>query len=146
MEWRDAVLPRAGDLQSPSVASATTADGGCKPPARASQLSTFNPQPAPWWQEWLWPCPQAWAALAAVWVLLLAVNFSNRDRSAPSTASAKTLPVMPYAWREQEKLLAELFPPEPAVPPPTRTHSPPALPAAPRSELRHMRSREGEIA
>lgn len=141
-EWRDEVLARAGDLQSPSLASTAVADGGCKPPARTSHLSTFNSQI----REWLWPCPQAWAALAAVWVLLLAVNFADRDRSAPSTASAKALPVMPYAYREQQKLLAELFPPEPISPPRPRVQPAPAPPSAPRTDLRPATRREEELA
>ena len=141
-EWRDEVLARAGDLQSPSVAPAMAADGDWKSPARASQLSTFNSQ----LREWLWPCPQAWAALATVWVLLLALNLATRDRSAAKPASAKALPVMPYAWREQQKLLAELFPPEPAAPPRPRVPPAPVPPAAPRSELRPNARREEDIA
>ncbi len=125
--WRDEVLARAAAFQSPSP---------------LSQLSTFNSQ----LRSWLWPCPQAWAALAAVWVLLLAVNFSTRDRSAPNTVSANALPVMPYAWREQQKLLAELFPPEPLAPPRRRVQPVPALSPAPRSELRLIARREEEIA
>jgi hypothetical protein len=126
-EWRDDILPRADDLQSPSS---------------ISQLSTFNSQ----LRSWLWPCPQAWAALAAIWVLLLAVNFSTRDRSATNTTSANALPVMPYAWREQQKLLAELFPPEPIAPPRPRVEPAPVVPSAPRSELRPDARREEEIA
>lgn len=128
--WRDAVLARAGDLQSP--------------PSSNSQLSTFISQ----LQSWLWPCPQAWAALAAVWVLLLAVNFTDDSKPARSTPSAtKSAPAdMHYVWREQQKLLAELFPPEPAAPPQPRTQPPPALPAAPRSELSPSRRREEEVA
>jgi len=141
-EWRDEILPRAGDLQSPSLASAMASDGDCKSPARASQPSTLNPQ----LRDLLWPCPQAWAGLAAVWVLLLALNLATRDRSAPNTASASALPVMPYAWREQQKLLAELFPPEPVAPPRPRAQPAPVLPPTPRSELRPAVRREEEIA
>lgn len=122
--WRDEIL-------SPSPA-----------PSPISHLSTFNSQ----LREWLWPCPQAWAALAAVWVLLLALNFSTRDHSAPNTASENALSVMPYAWREQQKLLAELFPPEPAAPPRPRVQPQPAFPVAPRSELRPTARREEELA
>ena len=126
--WRDEILARAGDLQSPSA---------------TSQLSTFNSQ----LREWLWPCPQAWAALAAVWVLLLAVNFTDDSKPARSAqAAVKVSPAeLRYVWREQQRLLAELFPPEPIAPPP-RTQPPPALPAAPRSEFRFMRGRTEEIA
>ncbi|PYK58897.1 MAG: hypothetical protein DME21_14645, partial [Verrucomicrobia bacterium] len=43
-------------------------------------------QPASWWRALLWPCPQAWAGLAAVWVLILALNSVTREpaRSARS--------------------------------------------------------------
>jgi hypothetical protein len=147
-EWRAEILTRAGDLQSPSLASTTVADGDCKSPARASASSPISssPSPAPWWREWLWPCPQAWAALAAVWVLLIALNFSTRDRSAANTVSAKALPLMPYAWREQQKLLAELFPPEPLAPPRVRVQPAPVPSPAPRSELRPTAHREEDIA
>ena len=147
-EWRDETLPRAGDLQSPSLASAMAPDGGCKPPAQFSGSSpiSYLPSPAPLWREWLWPCPQAWAALAAVWVLLFALNLATRDQTTPSTASATALPVMPYAWREQQKLLAELFPPEPVAPPRPRAQPAPVLPTAPRSELRPNARREEELA
>ena len=30
------------------------------------------------WRSWLWPAPQAWAALAACWLALLAVNCLDR--------------------------------------------------------------------
>ena len=143
-EWRDAVLPRAGDLQSPNLASAAATDGDYKSPARVFQLSTFNSQ----LRDWLWPCPQAWAGLAAVWVLLLAVHFA--DDSAPArSAHAASRPISPaelhYAWREQQKLLAELFPPEPVSLSRPRVQPVPSLPAPPRSEYRLMRSRTEEI-
>ena len=60
----------------------------------------------------LWPHPQAWAGLAAVWILILAVNFSMRD---PSPVRAeKSSPPSPEAiveLRQQQRLLAELIGP-----------------------------------
>jgi hypothetical protein len=123
-EWRDEILASSPIPQTPDPI----------------------PHPLPWWHEWLWPCPQAWAALAAVWVLLLAVNFATRDQTTPNIRSANALPMMPYAWREQQKLLAELFPPEPAAPPRPRAQPAPVVPSAPRSELRPNARREEEIA
>ena len=113
-------------------------------PAHASQLSTFSLQ----LREWLWPCPQAWAALAAAWVLLLAVNFAGDSKTANSAQmAAKISPEeMRYAWREQQRLLAELFPPEPVEPPRHRAQPAPPLPPGPRSELRLTGRREEEIA
>src|SRR5438876_7981392 len=43
------------------------------------QPSTFNSQPTSWWRELLWPCPQAWACLAAMWVLVLLLDLASRD-------------------------------------------------------------------
>jgi hypothetical protein len=87
-------------------------------------LSTLNAQLS----TLLWPHPRAWAGLAAVWVLILAVNFSMRD---PSLVRAeKSLPPSPEViveLRQQQRLLAELIGPrdtsdadrpKPLVPPP----------------------------
>ena len=41
--------------------------------------------PAAWtWRDWLWPSPQAWAALAALWLICAAVQFTDP----PATLSA----------------------------------------------------------
>jgi hypothetical protein len=60
--------------------------------------------------ELIWPSRQIWAALAAVWIALFIFNVSQRDTSelvalklSPPSAEA----VM--AWRQQERLLAELI-------------------------------------
>jgi hypothetical protein len=58
----------------------------------------------------LWPHPVAWGGLAAVWLLILAANFSMRDE-APAVAR-KTLPPSPEAvaeLKQQKQLLAELM-------------------------------------
>ena len=58
----------------------------------------------------LWPHPAAWAGLAAVWVVILALNFSMRDKApvlvekAPP-ASQEVL----VELRQQHKLYAELM-------------------------------------
>ena len=48
-----------------------------------------------WWREWLWPCPQAWAGLAAVWMILLGLRLTDLSTSASSTA--QTRPPTPEA-------------------------------------------------
>jgi hypothetical protein len=65
-----------------------------------------------WLAQIFWPSPAAWAGLAAVWLLILAVDFSIRDKTpvaaekfAPQTAEV----VMQL--RQQQRLLAELMGP-----------------------------------
>jgi hypothetical protein len=72
----------------------------------ASFFSTLNQQLS----TLLWPHPRAWAGLAAVWVLILAVDFSMRDTS-PRIAN-KSLPPSPEViveLKKQQLLLAELM-------------------------------------
>jgi len=84
------------------------------------------------WQRLIWPCRRAWAGLAAIWVLLLALNAGMRDSSraslparlAPERAAAQTL-------FQQRRLLAELL--EAAAPPPTERPRPVARPRSQRT-------------
>jgi hypothetical protein len=80
----------------------------------------------------LWPCPQAWAGLAAVW---LVVFIFHRTATEPAQLAARPMvPLTPsvlVALREQRQLLAELI--DASVPPSAE----PPRPSAPRrrSEL-----------
>ena len=61
-------------------------------------------------RDLLWPHPKAWAGLAIIWVLILAVDFSVRDRT-PITAE-KSLPPSPEViaeLKQQQRMLAELI-------------------------------------
>ena len=47
-------------------------------------------EPRGWWRELLWPCPRAWAGLAAAWVVILASQYDGSEvHSAPPVQSAK---------------------------------------------------------
>jgi hypothetical protein len=61
------------------------------------------------WQELIFPCRRIWTGLAAVWILLCVVNFSQRGNS--QTLPAKSSPPMALAttFRDQQKLLSELL-------------------------------------
>jgi len=62
--------------------------------------------------ELIWPCRRTWAALAAVWIALFIFNVSQRDKA--ELAARKLPPPSPeaiMAWRQQERLLAELIGP-----------------------------------
>lgn len=62
------------------------------------------------WQRFFWPHPKAWAALAAVWLLIVGLNLSSRepgtvarvDSEPPSALEAREL-------TKQKMLLAELI-------------------------------------
>src|SRR6185503_16798594 len=61
-EWREEILQASLASVSP----------------HASRLA---PDALPWWREWLWPSPQAWAGLAAVWLVILGLNSTTALRS-----------------------------------------------------------------
>jgi hypothetical protein len=90
-EWRDDILAIARRATSP----------------RPAILDT---QPRLWWRALLEPCPQAWAGLAAVWLVILVVNFSMRDE--PHTIARRSPPPSPeviVALQQQQRLLVELI-------------------------------------
>jgi hypothetical protein len=102
-----------------------------KPSVPASLVASLLGGPNKLWQELVWPARRIWAGLAAVWIGIFAVNFSQRD-PAPVMAAKSSSPQMMLTFRQQERLLAELTGPgEPSVaePPKNKTTAP-----RPRSE------------
>jgi len=64
------------------------------------------------WRELIWPCRGIWMGLAAVWVLIVVFNFSQRDPSERLAQKAPPpSPEMILAFRQQQRLLAELIGP-----------------------------------
>jgi hypothetical protein len=63
-----------------------------------------------WLAKIFWPHPKAWAGLAAVWIFILAVNFSMRDKS-PMVAErvSPPSPEMVAELRQQKLLFAQLI-------------------------------------
>jgi len=64
----------------------------------------------PWWRESLWPSPQAWAGLAATWVVLAGVSFAMRE-PASVAATHQVRPPSPelrLVLQQQKQMLAEL--------------------------------------
>jgi hypothetical protein len=95
-DWRREILTAARAAQAPVHASRMT---------HHSWLSTVHHQLS----ALLWPQPKAWAGLAAVWVVIFAVNFSMRD-AAPMMAG-KTAPPSPEVMvelKKQQRMFAEL--------------------------------------
>lgn len=108
-EWRDAILSAAMSAQ-PRTATASAS--------------------VPLWRLLIWTSPRAWAGLAAAWVLMLGLHLAMPSVETSGLKPATTMSAgAAEAWREQQRLLAELFPPE------RRAESPKALPPRRRSEL-----------
>ena len=81
--------------------------------ASGSRPSTLDPRPGPWWRELFWPNPTAWAALAAVWFLIVGLNFVSREAS-PQRLTRHVAPPSPQLrelLKQQERLFAELVGP-----------------------------------
>lgn len=104
-EWRDEIL------------TAARRAGG-------HQLSTRSQQPTSWWREWFWPSPLAWAGVAAVWAVILALNTSTSSDTGAS-AAVRRPPASPAAIemalaqrRELMRSLVDAAPAEAAAPPP----------------------------
>ena len=64
-------------------------------------------------RELFWPAPQAWAALAAVWLVILGAHFATREPSLGEFTRRTTPPSrqMRELLRQQEQLFAELVGP-----------------------------------
>ena len=61
------------------------------------------------WRELILPSRRTWSGLAAVWLLIVAVNVAERDHSsAGKFSSASSAPTM-MSFREQQQLMNELF-------------------------------------
>jgi hypothetical protein len=101
-EWRAEILAAARDPQASRHPLPVTRHQ--KPSWPSSILHSLS--------SLLWPHPKAWAGLAAVWIFILAVNFSMRD-SSPRLAekSAPLSPEMIVELRQQQRLFAELVGP-----------------------------------
>jgi hypothetical protein len=88
---------------------------------------------APWWRVWLWPCPEAWAGLAAAWCVILLMHLASGERQPePSRYAAGPLMSAPIwlALDEEHRLLAGLNSPQ-SVP-----FRPPPMVPRPRSDRR----------
>jgi len=114
-EWREDILRQAARAveRRQSVPMATVS--WCR--TLRSRLAGF-----------LWPAPRAWGVLAAVWVVILGLNFAARD-TAPQRIARQSVPPSAEVrrlLRQQEELFVELVGattksaawPKPAVLPP----------------------------
>ena len=98
-------------------------------------------QPAPdvtGWRSWLWPAPQAWAALAACWLVLLAVNYFDRAPVNAAVAQADAARLL-MALAEKQNALLEL---DVAV---AAQQATPSTPRLPHGASGWLRDEKGEM-
>jgi hypothetical protein len=123
--WREQILSAAREAASARPVPRPIA----RSHAFSGLLSTINDQLS----AFLWPHPAAWAGLAAVWLVILGLDYAAGAtgpllaKGAPSPA-----PQVFMAFQEQQRLLSELIGPGE---PPVAERSDPA-PPRPRSERR----------
>src|SRR5579872_1060049 len=109
-------------------AKALQAAGQSDPIRRLTLATVFSKI----WRELIWPCRRAWAGMAALWLVLWAVNSGMSDApQAAMTARAPSTAEMFQALEEQRRTLAELLPPANSQPAEPRRHN-----TQPRSERR----------
>jgi hypothetical protein len=77
------------------------------PAARRGE--TFIHLPARFWQELVLPCRRLWAGLATVWVLILIVNFAQRDNVNSITGQPAQPESVVMSLQAQQQLLNELL-------------------------------------
>ncbi len=110
-EWREEILRAACSAAPPATEPGP------------SWLSTLSRCLA----AWLWPSPKAWASLAAVWIVIVAVNFLRGSDDPIIAAAPVVAPPRQLldVVREQRRELARLVEsPVPAAADEPRTLSP----------------------
>ena len=92
---------RAAVLAEVRASDTPQSDSGNEPIPPLDWLRTL-------WRELIVPCRPAWAALAAVWIVLLAFNAAQQPERAGGSISRMDVAAMLAGWRDQQRLLAEL--------------------------------------
>ncbi|MGZ4964510.1 MAG: hypothetical protein ACXWJB_11200 [Limisphaerales bacterium] len=92
--WRNQILQQARGTQNREVEM-----------ARAERRALPG-----WLHQLLWPCPQAWGALAAVWVVVLFLNFAGSEKAEVTVAKAPDQSSeVRMAVKQQSQFRAELM-------------------------------------
>jgi hypothetical protein len=100
--------------------------------AAATAPCAASERPSPGWRALFFEWRRTWATLAASWVLILLGHLTMPGVNSPqSPATFSYSAGAVEAWREQQQLLAELFPQE------HRAEPPKALPPRRRTERGH---------
>ena len=107
-----AAEPKLDDIRQAVVGELNNKGGTSRTAQSVSArlVSILSGIPSVFWRELVLPSRVIWTGLAAVWLLILAANFSMRDHSA--IKMAKQAPEMIMTFRQQQQLLSELLGPD----------------------------------
>lgn len=61
------------------------------------------------WLELVWPCRRTWTGLAAVWLVLFLINFSQRDPASSGAGRLVHAPAVMMSWQAQQRWMSELL-------------------------------------
>ncbi len=109
-EWRAEILREGRRAAAPEIGDADTASLPILNWREAVRAFTSAATIRSRLREIFWPAPAAWAGLAAVWILIFAVDFSMRDTT--PVMAEKTAPPSPEViaeLRQQQRMLVELI-------------------------------------
>ena len=88
--------------------------------ASARQAGALRREPAsprvpvePWWRAWLWPNPAAWAALAALWMVVIALQWDAPSSPHETARCAVANPDALWLYAEQYRELGQMLDPSP---------------------------------
>jgi hypothetical protein len=107
-EWRAEILRNAASSVAADVRRRAAES---REPAMRLRLLTSASTGRAWWRERLWPCPHAWAGLAAICLFALIISFTSSAPERSSEMAARVPPPSPEvreALAEQRRLFAEL--------------------------------------
>ena len=98
---------RLRQLQPPVIPAAWRAEilETAEKARAAAQIEAAVAPPS--WRDWFWPCPQAWAGLAAVWVAILVFNYAGRgmpEGASERIRSPGSQPDLAVLFEQQRKL------------------------------------------
>lgn len=126
--WAGAVQESEGRAGNPLPAAARK--------AARTECAPYHPGLAhSVWRELIWPCRRAWVGLAALWLVLLAVNVRLSDHPMQMAGGrSSSASDMMQSWEAQTRLMAELTQPPVAYSSPVKPPIAPANLPRPRSE------------
>ena len=102
---RQPLRPIPPDWRREILAAAESASRPAPRAPHPAWLATFNQQLS----TLFWPHPKAWAGLAAVWVLIFAMNFSIHETAPRRMAkAAPPSPEVIVELKKQQRMFAEL--------------------------------------